>query len=265
MVEIIRPRVSDMRSTRDRGSRRRQAPLLMLAIVVAACATGASGDLEAEDILVEVDDPTPTLTSASPEVLSAEGIVAWLRKPVTGSVTDASVLSPELADRLPGFVASAPPDRFILGTLESFEWTARCGAENGEFLEVRPGDPPSLGWETNPRTQRVVDACWEASVVMTWGLMLPVDNSPEVNRLTYPLWLEVHQCLLENGYPTVEPPSEDAFAEGGSRLWNPYAGMTGLPFAGSAVTQLQREQLAAQELCGVTAVAKLQQRASETP
>jgi hypothetical protein len=236
---------------------------VVMAIVFGVLTAACSGPVED----VTGDEGSSTSAPVGSGGLSAAGVVAWLREPITGGSVGASELSAELAEHLPGFTASSPPERFILGTLESWEWMVSCGAANGEAMEII-GDPPNLRWQTNPRTARVFDACSEAAFAMGWGMASPFDGSPASNRLLYFLWLEVYECLRDNGYPTVDPPSEDAFIERGAPLWNPYSGMTGLPVGvadRSFASPREREQLAAQELCGTFGETMLQQQASDNP
>lgn len=157
--------------------------------------------------------------------------------------TTASVLSP----------ISPPGDGpFVEGTIEFFDWIVGCAAEHGEIAEITYGDPPAIS-STGDRAARVVAACWEEATAQDWVIPSPFNGDADGNRLLYRLWLEVHECLMVNGYPTAAPPSEDAFIEQGSDLWNPYAAMgSGRPLvvAGAGSPSGDSVQLEAQEKCG---------------
>lgn len=192
--------------------------------------------------------------------------------PVVDS-TPSSVAVPSTSELPPGsasppesgnsseFQARAPADRFVEGGIEYFEWLTSCAAENGEAIEVIYGNPPAVQWDSSPRTDEIVQRCREMGLSEGWIIPTPFDGSAEGNRLMYRLWIPVHECLKANGFPTVEPPSEQTFIDQGSQSWNPYAAMRGAPLVvadPSAASADDTAQLQAQELCGASAEALYQ-------
>jgi hypothetical protein len=156
-----------------------------------------------------------------------------------------------------GFTATPPGavGEFVEGSIEFLEWWVGCVAENGHVVEVMYGDPPGLNIVSSG-AGRIADRCLETALEEGWFIRSPFDDSAEGNRILYPLYLQVHECLQEHGYPTVDPPSEEAFVEQGEGLWNPYAAFAyGMPvavrhdgpFLPSTVYQME-----AQELCGAS-------------
>lgn len=203
--------------------------LMLIAVLVSAC--GGSGPEGA----TTTDPSSPSSSSA------------------------ASVTTP--------FQAIAPADLYVQGGVEYYEWLAGCATENGAVVEVDYGNPPGVGWTTNPRTAEIVARCRETALAEGWIIASPFDGSAEGNRLMYRLWMPVHECLASNGYPTVDPPSEQAFVDQGSELWNPYAGFavgTPLSVADPATARPgELEQLEAQELCGASAAILYQEEIGE--
>lgn len=160
----------------------------------------------------------------------------------------------------------APPEPTLTPIVQwSYDhvvYVQRCLEEAGIATEVSE-HPPSLalphGFLATPRTDRISETCWEAGLDEGWLLLSPFDESEEGNRLLYDIFLEIHECLVEIGYPTVEPPSEEAFAAQGRDLWNPYSGspfgmtLTVTPHAREGgVSDAQRRQLEAQATCGAS-------------
>lgn len=136
---------------------------------------------------------------------------------------------------------------------EYFEFVQACAGQNGQHIDLLVGKPGYSYQGGTQRTRDVVEACMAAASAEDWVTPYPFLGSEESNRVLYGLWIGVHECLVENGYPTVEPPSEDAFAEGGSDLWNPYRAMLGAPTSGGGADSQPEgvvRQLEAQELCG---------------
>lgn len=154
----------------------------------------------------------------------------------------------------------------VEGTIDFWELVVVCAAHAGEHLEVVYGDPPGVRTDSGTaRSDQVIEQCIEMGRAQEWIVPSPFDGSEDANRLLYRLWVEVHQCLEANGYPTEPPPSEDAFAEEGSDLWNPYAAMGGAPLvaSGDQLNPSDSEQLEAQATCGADANTLYQQRLRE--
>ena len=166
------------------------------------------------------------------------------------------------------FHVTAPGAPVVEGGLEFVEWLVGCAAENGEVIEVIYGNPPAIQWtSTRARTEQVVEFCHQSGLEDGWIIPSPFDGSADGNRLMYRLWLPVHECLRANGYPTVDPPSEEAFVDQGSQLWNPYAGFTtGAPLVVSdpeAASGEELRQLEAQAECGASAESLYQEEVRE--
>lgn len=58
------------------------------------------------------------------------------------------------------------------------------------------------------------------------GLAFPrrEPTAEELHEL-YHLYRWTYECLLENGYPTEQPPSEAEWVESGGRSWHPYSAL----------------------------------------
>jgi hypothetical protein len=158
-----------------------------------------------------------------------------------------------------------PPDgaRFVLGTIEYFQWVQNCAELAGESIRVELS-PPAVFWTTGTRTNAVVDACSAAAQEQEWLVPYPFDGSVEGNRLEYQLQLGVYECLRSNGYPTVDPPSEEAFVAGEAD-WNAYAAMgQGVPlYTNGDPAPGASEQLDAQRMCGSDLATLYQERVIE--
>jgi hypothetical protein len=156
---------------------------------------------------------------------------------------------------------------YVEGTIDFWEFVVACAAQAGVHLEVIDGDPPGVKTDSaTSRTDQVIERCLQVGRDQEWIVSSPFDGSQEANRLLYLLWLDVHQCLEANGYSTKPPPSEDAFAEQGSDLWNPYAAMSGAPLviAGDQSNPGDTQQLEAQATCGADPNTLYQQHLQES-
>jgi hypothetical protein len=154
---------------------------------------------------------------------------------------------------------------FVAGAVEFWEFVAACAAQSGAAVNVIYSVPPAVEW-TDPtgRTSEVVDRCIEIAETQDWIVPNPFDGSAEGNRLMYRLWLQVYDCLNAHGYPTKQPPSEDAFVENPD-LWNPYAAMIGSPLivAADDAAPGDATQLEAQRICGADAATLYQRELQE--
>jgi hypothetical protein len=123
------------------------------------------------------------------------------------------------------------------GSVEWVEWLAFCNAAFGFKFDVirEPGQDPFLSGQVPLAQQdlqlRVSRACQEAA--LDRGYFFPIALTEEFGRRVYAGYLEVHACMVSNGFPVTEPPSEETFlaqwTDGGEH-WHPY-GAT--PFGGS--------------------------------
>lgn len=165
------------------------------------------------------------------------------------------------------FEVTPPADTFVEGGIEFVEWLVACAAENGEVVEPIYGTAPAVQWTgTRARTREIVEQCRQTGLAEGWIIPSPFDGSTEGNRLMYRLWIPVYECLRDKGYPTIEPPSEEAFVDQGSELWNPYAAMAGAPLVVAdpdAASAADLRQLEAQELCGASAEVLYQEELEE--
>lgn len=153
-----------------------------------------------------------------------------------------------------GFTASPPSERWVEGTLEFNEWLVTCAEEHGEVVTLMEG----LISGALPNTDRgrdIVQDCWDLAIQAGWAIQIPTGE--EGQRLEYRLLIEVHECMVEAGYPTVEPPTEDAWVDAGmtgqSGRWNPYRALGGAPMlfmGGGPHTHRDMLNLRAQEECG---------------
>lgn len=115
------------------------------------------------------------------------------------------------------------------GTVQWIEWLAFCNAAFGFSFEVisEPGQDPHLYGQVPLAQQdlqlRVSRACQEAA--LDQGYFFPIALTEEFGRRVYAGFLEVHACMVSNGFPVPEPPSEETFLSDwtdGGRHWHPY-------------------------------------------
>ena len=230
------------------GGARRQCrlrPALVSALLVAFTGSGCGA-------VGDAVSPEPAMTSSSVmAVTTASRSVSSTSGGAAGSMADdiAAVI---------GDLAVADGERFVEGSVEYMQWVGRCAELLGANVAVTVS-PPAIFAAEGPTIQRdgqVVQACLAAAEAQPWFVRYPFDGSMEANRLQYRFELEIYQCLAANGYPTLEPPSEDAYVSGEAD-WSAYAamGFGGVPLyvnpfldppPGSA------ERLEAQELCGAS-------------
>jgi hypothetical protein len=125
-------------------------------------------------------------------------------------------------------------------------------AEAGFSVEFLPEQRAIVYEGDDPIYNEVNEVCYQAPIEQGWVLPAPFTGE-EGLRLRYRLWLITHQCLLENGYPTVDPPAEDTFVSEGGSNWHPYGA---LPVPGllvittdRQVSDAERAQLEIQAAC----------------
>lgn len=232
--------------------RLRHTALLVALLAVAGCGTsgeraGSTGDPMTPDVPSSTVEVATTVRS----VLDATGGAAT---PIEDDV--AAVV---------GEIAMPVGDRFVEGSVEYYEWVGECAELMGVDLVVSVS-PPAIfpsGTSSTQRDGQVVEACLSAAEEQAWFVQYPFDGSIAANRLQYQLELEIYECLRANGFPTIDPPSEDAYVSG-SVEWSAYAAIgLGAPLyvsphldppPGSA------EQLEAQDLCGASLAVLYQDR-----
>lgn len=227
---------------------------LLLAVIAAlttsSCAAGAEDrttiDQPEQAVQSVAASSTLAITTTSDSIRNAnESVASSIRDDARSIVKD---------------IVPLDGDSFVEGSVEYFEWVRQCGGLLGVDLTVGVS-PPALFPTSENSTQRdgqVVEACLAVAEEQPWFVGYPFDGSAEANRLQYQFELEIYECLRANGYPTVDPPSEDAYVSGEAD-WGAYAAMgRGVPLyvnpnmdppPGSA------EQLEAQQLCGASLAA----------
>lgn len=162
-----------------------------------------------------------------------------------------------------------PPagEEIVEGSLEYFRWVARCAEALGTVVVVGTSPPAMYAGEgpSNRRDDLVRSACSDATYDQPWFVPYPFDGSAEARAVEYDLNLQIHQCLEEHGYPTVERPSKEAYVAG--HEWRPYGAMgSGFPLYISPLLDNppgSSQQLEAQERCGASLAEIYQQQIIE--
>lgn len=186
--------------------------------------------------------------------------------PGSDAPSTAEAIAQDVAAIIPTLEPPAGAE-IVEGSLEYFRWVGRCAEALGAVVAVTTSPPAIFGGEgpSNRRDGLVIRACLDAAGEQSWFVRYPFDGSDDARAVEYDLNLQIHQCLEENGYPTVEPPSKEAYVAG--EQWNPYEAMgTGTvlyinPFIGDAPGSSQ--QLEAQERCGASLAEIYQQQVIE--
>jgi hypothetical protein len=193
--------------------------------LVAAC--GASPD--SSDTTLPGSAATSTLVEAGPSTTDAPH-----ETQSTGpglEFSEGAVV--EVMDRY-----AFPADRVHpAGSVEWVEWLAFCNAAFGFNFDVirEPGQEPSLYGQVPLAQQdlqlRVSRACQESAVER--GHFFRIARTDDLGRRVHAGFLDVHACMVSNGFPVTEPPSEETFladwTDGGEH-WHPYEAT---PFGGS--------------------------------
>lgn len=114
------------------------------------------------------------------------------------------------------------------GGVIHMEIAAACMADLGFVLEyqVEPGSTTSQFGEVPPEQEARqfagFEACVEAPVRLGWVEVNPFGLEADRSDL-YAFYMGVHQCLVDNGYPTTEAPSLEAFLDDPpGNAWHPY-------------------------------------------
>lgn len=218
----------------------------LLALAMTACTGGLAEPDVTDGSLALTGSPTP-ITAPAVDV------------PVT---TVPLVVDPNV-DPVLGFVPPIPAEPIVEHSLGYLEYVAECVRAAGYQVELVATANPGLVWKgsSTPRRREVGGRCKELPEEKGWLIPSPFDGGDEGNRLLYDIRVEIYDCLVANGYPTVEPPSEEVFVEEGETSWNPYEGMIGDKLfvdpntnwgpTGTMPGDVKR-QLRAQELCGAS-------------
>ena len=102
--------------------------------------------------------------------------------------------------------------QFLASCLESAGF--RVDVVDGAISAHRPAE--QAAYYDDAQSQ-----CEQAAI--SSGLVSGIDEpSDEELAAWYEARLLTHQCLVEKGYPTAPPPSEDSYIEAEGRNWHPY-------------------------------------------
>lgn len=207
-------------------------------------------------------EPAPTSSTSVTTPLA----ITSTSQPGSGPSMTAEAIEQDVAAIIPTLEPPAGAE-IVEGSLEYFRWVGNCAEALGAIVAVTTSPPAIFAGEgpSNRRDGQVIEACLQAAADQPWFVGYPFDGSAEARAVEYDLNLQIHRCLEENGYPTVEPPSKEAFVAG--EQWNPYEAMgmgTVLyinPFIGDAPGSSQ--QLEAQGRCGASLAEIYQQQVIE--
>jgi hypothetical protein len=178
-------------------------------VVLAGCTTGTTGASSVGDTL---DTTTLVVTTAGTPVTAPEATTTLLPG----------------ADPVLGIVPPEPTDYpFVEYSYRWTEYVAQCSAAAGFEFKLIGGAAPQLSFvgTVTPRREEVLTRCQEITHERGWVIPNPFDGSSEANGILYDIWVDIHDCMVDNGYPTTDPPSRDAFIEEGQTLWTPWEKM----------------------------------------
>lgn len=212
------------------SSGRRLASASVVAVLVVSCVTQpeAGAPDEAGSTTV-VDEETSSTTTSTTEPSSS---------PTTGpstTLTEEGIR--QQTDELLGQYAFPPDGPHPTGSVEFMEWLAFCEGAFGFEMEVvaEPGQDPYLYGQVMPDQDelhsRVRSACRTAAVDA--GFFFPLARTEEFGQRVYAGFMAVHQCMVSQGFPVTDPPSEETFVADwvtGRGYWHPY---DATPFGGS--------------------------------
>jgi len=168
-------------------------------------------------------------------------------------------------DAVLGIVPPEPNEvPFVQDSWDHLRYFKRCMDAAGYAVELIPGGNPAAASDhpSTPRSNEVSERCLRTlPQERGWVVPTPFDGSEAGNRLLYEIQMEIHSCLVEHGYPTVDPPTEQAFIEEGATLWHPFDAMIGSeltvhpdadPGPSGSVPPMVTLQLEAQDQCGAS-------------
>jgi len=184
--------------------------LLLLGAMLAACAgdpSGTGGSVPASQP-VDLDHSTAPTSSDAGE-----------RTPVPPTLPP----DPGYRDRLGQYADFVLADALVpRGSPEHLHYVESCVESAGfsvtvEHQAISANPPP----EQAAYFQEVLAHC-EAAAVSS-GLVAQIDEPSEAELAAwYAAFTITYQCLVDHGYPTSAPPSEDSYIEAGGRNWHPY-------------------------------------------
>lgn len=214
-------------------------------ILVAACSSNPV-----------VQSTASSVDSSIPGSTSGNGIVESGNSPADAPLGDAYEEALALLDAY-----AFPSDEPVpAGSIEYVEWEFACleGFGYAPRMLVAPGAEPGLvvdhvGGQLE-RFDEVHRAC--ADVIIDSGLVFVLQRTAEDGLRVFEGYVQVYECMVVNGFATVEPPSQDAFlsswVDGGSPDdWHPYPWGTVMSPAmdGSSGGPEIQAQLAVQAIC----------------
>lgn len=184
--------------------------LLLVGAVLAACAGGpteTSSELEPTEPAGLTGPPNPTAS------------VGGARAPVAPTLPP----DPGYRSRLGEYADFVLGEALVPhGSPEHLQFLASCLESAGFRVDVIDGaitanpPPEQAAYYDDAQSQ-----CEQAAI--TSGLVTEIDEpSDEELAAWYEAHMLTHQCLVEKGYPTAPPPSEDSYIEAGGRNWHPY-------------------------------------------
>ena len=196
----------------------------------------------------------PSTTDAS----TSEDVTEITRAASTTTTADVQTTATRLpgADPILGVVPPEPTDYpFVKYSYRWVEYIAECAEAAGFVYQIIDTAAPHLSYAGPDyvRASNASDRCEAIAHREGWVIPNPFDGSAEANALLYDVYVDIHDCMVEHGYPTTDPPSRDAFVEEGEALWTPWEEMFNSVFYVDPDEQMSpsgRLQYEAQETCG---------------
>lgn len=232
--------------------------VLAVAILTAIAGCDSSGSEQTGESILDTPPTSPTTVDGTTATTTTQ--------PESDALSTSDAIARDVKAAIPT-LKPPPGEKIVEGSLEYFRWVGRCAEALGALVAVTISPPAIFGGEgpSNRRDGLVIRACVDVAGEQSWFVRYPFDGSAEARAVEYDLNLQIHRCLEDNGYPTVEPPSKVAYVAG--ERWNPYEAMgTGTvlyvnPFIGDAPGSSQ--QLEAQGRCGASLAEIYQQQVIE--
>ncbi|NOY55912.1 MAG: hypothetical protein GXP34_07990 [Actinobacteria bacterium] len=174
--------------------------------------------------------------------------------PSTASL-DGAVTAGDLPDWPVSYTGSRTGP-FFKGGVDHWQYVWACLTDLGYAVSLRDdGRGLTVPEQISQRTLgQASQACWQKAIDI--GLVVDPPFSEAYLTVMYHAYTWLTQCLLDHGVPAPDPPSLDAFLEGGLDSWNPYAGFpagaeVGLGVEGMYIPADIADQLAIQADCPI--------------
>ncbi|GEM_PF-5543537 len=141
------------------------------------------------------------------------------------------------------------PTAVLAGSPDHHRLLRDCLAQRGVAAAITPQGALTVTGQAG----EAVEAC-RRELARSVEVVQPDWSDRETRRLTYRALLDTYRCLQQNGYPTREPPSEEAYVEG--TAWHPYDAVGGIivtadETADTSVDDATALALEAQQTCPV--------------